>query len=286
MAKEKTVYVCTNCGQESPKWAGKCPSCGQWNTFVEEVVRKEMPVAKHVAHGIESVRSKPQRLHEITSGEEQRIDMGDDELNRVLGGGLVEGSLTLIGGEPGIGKSTLVLQTVLRLTDKKVLYISGEESARQLKLRADRIPHPEANNLLIACETSLEQIFTNIKNTAPDLVIIDSDHLDGEHRLVAGQHRTSARVFSFYSEIRQRNRNTGYSDRPYQQRRQHCRTEGAGAHCRHGASVRGRPALHVPHPAEYQEPLRKYGGTGYLRNAAGRTATGEQPFGTAAYARS
>ena len=84
MAKEKTVYVCTNCGQESPKWAGKCPSCGQWNTFVEEVVRKEMPVAKHVAHGIESVRSKPQRLHEITSGEEQRIDMGDDELNRVL----------------------------------------------------------------------------------------------------------------------------------------------------------------------------------------------------------
>lgn len=158
MAKEKTVYVCTNCGQESPKWAGKCPSCGQWNTFVEEVVRKEMPVAKHVAHGIESVRSKPQRLHEITSGEEQRIDMGDDELNRVLGGGLVEGSLTLIGGEPGIGKSTLVLQTVLRLTDKKVLYISGEESARQLKLRADRIPHPEANNLLIACETSLEQI--------------------------------------------------------------------------------------------------------------------------------
>ena len=174
MAKEKTVYVCTNCGQESPKWAGKCPSCGQWNTFVEEVVRKEVPVAKHVAHGIESVRSKPQRLHEITSGEEQRIDMGDDELNRVLGGGLVEGSLTLIGGEPGIGKSTLVLQTVLRLTDKKVLYISGEESARQLKLRADRIPHPEASNLLIACETSLEQIFTNIKNTAPDLVVIDS----------------------------------------------------------------------------------------------------------------
>ena len=114
MAKEKTVYVCTNCGQESPKWAGKCPSCGQWNTFVEEVVRKEAPVAKHVAHGIESVRSKPQPLKDIASDEEQRIDMGDEELNRVLGGGLVQGSLTLIGGEPGIGKSTLVLQTVLR----------------------------------------------------------------------------------------------------------------------------------------------------------------------------
>ena len=162
MAKEKTVYVCTNCGQESPKWAGKCPSCGQWNTFVEEVVRKEAPVAKHVAHGIESVRSKPQRLTEIESNEEQRMDMLDEELNRVLGGGLVQGSLTLIGGEPGIGKSTLILQTVLR------------QSARQLKLRAVRIPHPGNDNLLIACETSLEQIFTHIKNAAPDLVIIDS----------------------------------------------------------------------------------------------------------------
>lgn len=174
MAKEKTVYVCTNCGQESPKWAGKCPSCGQWNTFVEEVVRKEAPVAKHVAHGIESVRSKPQRLTEIESNEEQRMDMLDEELNRVLGGGLVQGSLTLIGGEPGIGKSTLILQTVLRLTHKRILYVSGEESARQLKLRAVRIPHPENDNLLIACETSLEQIFIHIKNAAPDLVIIDS----------------------------------------------------------------------------------------------------------------
>ena len=206
MAKEKTVYVCTNCGQESPKWAGKCPSCGQWNTFVEEVVRKEVPVAKHVAHGIESVRSKPQRLHEITSGEEQRIDMGDDELNRVLGGGLVEGSLTLIGGEPGIGKSTLVLQTVLRLTDKKVLYISGEESARQLKLRADRIPHPEASNLLIACETSLEQIFTNIKNTAPDLVVIDSiqtistENIDSSPGSIVQVRECSAAILKFAKE--------------------------------------------------------------------------------------
>mgnify|MGYP002537805190 FL=1 len=161
MAKEKTIYICTNCGQESPKWAGKCPACGQWNTFVEEVVRKETPVAKHVARGIESVHSKPQYLKEIVSSDEQRINMYDEELNRVLGGGLVQGSLTLIGGEPGIGKSTLVLQTVLRLKDKKILYISGEESARQLKLRADRIPHPEENHLQIACETSLEQIFTH-----------------------------------------------------------------------------------------------------------------------------
>lgn len=207
MAKEKTVYVCTNCGQESPKWAGKCPSCGQWNTFVEEVVRKETPVAKHVAHGIESVRSKPQRLNEIVSGEEQRLDMCDHELNRVLGGGLVQGSLTLIGGEPGIGKSTLVLQTVLRLAGQKVLYISGEESVRQLKLRADRIPHAEnSGNLLIACETSLEQIFTHIKNTAPDLVIIDSiqtistENIDSSPGSIVQVRECSAAILKFAKE--------------------------------------------------------------------------------------
>ena len=113
--------------------------------------------ARGSRHRVRAVQ--PQRLTEIESNEEQRIDMLDEELNRVLGGGLVQGSLTLIGGEPGIGKSTLILQTVLRLTHKRILYVSGEESARQLKLRAVRIPHPENDNLLIACETSLEQIF-------------------------------------------------------------------------------------------------------------------------------
>ena len=206
MAKEKTIYICTNCGQESPKWSGKCPSCGQWNTFVEEVVRKEAPMAKHVAHGIESVRSKPQYLKEIVSSDEQRMNMQDDELNRVLGGGLVQGSLTLIGGEPGIGKSTLILQTVLRLTDKKVLYISGEESARQLKLRADRIPHPEESNVLIACETSLEQIFTNIKNTVPDLIIIDSiqtistENIDSSPGSIVQVRECSAAILKFAKE--------------------------------------------------------------------------------------
>ena len=197
MAKEKTVYVCSNCGQESPKWAGKCPSCGQWNTFVEEVVRKEAPVAKHVAHGIESIKSKPQRLFEITSSDEQRIDMGDEELNRVLGGGLVEGSLTLIGGEPGIGKSTLVLQTVLRLANKKVLYVSGEESARQLKLRADRIPHPEETELLIACETSLEQIFTHIKNT---IQTISTENIESSPGSIVQVRECSASILKFAKE--------------------------------------------------------------------------------------
>ena len=172
MAKEKTVYVCSNCGQESPKWLGKCPSCGQWNTFVEEIVRKE-PAARPSLAGLAKTKSKPVTLNEIDADDEPRIDMHDDELNRVLGGGLVRGSLVLLGGEPGIGKSTLILQTVLRMPEKHILYISGEESARQLKLRADRLTHT-SNDCLIACETSLEQIFVHIKNTQPDLVIIDS----------------------------------------------------------------------------------------------------------------
>ena len=172
MAKEKTVYVCSNCGQESPKWAGKCPACGSWNTFVEQVVRKESAPTRPVS-GFEPMKSKPTLLHEIVGSEEPRIDLNDQELNRVLGGGLVRGSLVLLGGEPGIGKSTLILQTVLHLQDKRVLYVSGEESARQLKLRADRIPHA-GGDCLIACETQLEQIFVHIKNTQPELVVIDS----------------------------------------------------------------------------------------------------------------
>ncbi len=172
MAKEKTVYLCSNCGQDSPKWVGKCPACGAWNTYVEEIVRKEV-VNKRPVSGIEVQKARPVRLNEIITGDDPRIDMGDEELNRVLGGGLVPGSLVLIGGEPGIGKSTLVLQTVLGMEDRKVLYVSGEESARQLKLRADRL-NSRPTDCLIVCETSLEQIYVHIKNTSPDLVIIDS----------------------------------------------------------------------------------------------------------------
>lgn len=124
-------------------------------------------------HAVEVGKAKPMPLHEVEAGDEPRIDLNDAEFNRVLGGGLVPGSLVLIGGEPGIGKSTLVLQTVLRMTGKQVLYVSGEESARQLKLRADRLS-TSPSNCLIVCETLLEQIFVHIKNTQPDLVIIDS----------------------------------------------------------------------------------------------------------------
>lgn len=173
MTKEKTIYVCTNCGQDSPKWVGKCPACGEWNTYVEEIVRKETPGKRPIATGFEDTKSKPIAINDIEAGDEPRIDMHDEELNRVLGGGLVPGSLVLIGGEPGIGKSTLVLQTVLRMKDKRVLYVSGEESQKQLKLRAERLTKT-SSDCLIVCETSLEEIYVHIKNTKPDLVIIDS----------------------------------------------------------------------------------------------------------------
>ncbi len=172
MAKEKTVYVCNNCGQESPKWIGKCPSCGEWNTYVEQVIRKESG-PQRVATGMDPVKSKPIALDAIETKDDPRIDMHDDELNRVLGGGLVPGSLVLIGGEPGIGKSTLVLQTVMKMSEKRVLYVSGEESANQLKLRANRLVGG-TSSCLILCETSLEEIYTHIKNTKPEIVIIDS----------------------------------------------------------------------------------------------------------------
>ena len=158
MAKTKTVYVCSSCGADSPKWVGKCPSCGEWNTYVEEVMIKESP-AKRIIPGLtESSKVRPVLLRDITSKEVSRIDLMDEELNRVLGGGLVKGSLVLIGGEPGIGKSTLVLQTVLGLTGLKTLYVSGEESSSQLKLRADRLQHQNPD-CFILCETNLEQIF-------------------------------------------------------------------------------------------------------------------------------
>lgn len=175
MAKTKTVYICSHCGADSPKWLGKCPNCGEWNTYVEEVVAKEVPSAKRpVPSGLsEREQVRPVLLRDITAEKEDRLDMKDQELNRVLGGGLVKGSLVLIGGEPGIGKSTLVLQTILKLHDLKVLYVSGEESYRQLKMRADRLA-PDSQNCLILCETNLEQIFVQAQNVQPDLLIIDS----------------------------------------------------------------------------------------------------------------
>ena len=181
VTKEKTVFVCRECGFDSPKWSGKCPSCGMWNTMVEKTIRAEKPSAttslRKSASGLKEGTPQPETLDTIETTEEPRIDMRDAELNRVLGGGLVPGSIVLLGGEPGIGKSTLILQTVMQLQGQKVLYVSGEESARQIKMRADRLAQETSgknNDLMVLCETSLENIYTQIKEVQPTIVVIDS----------------------------------------------------------------------------------------------------------------
>lgn len=179
MAKDKIAYVCSQCGQESSKWIGKCPNCGEWNTFKEIRISNNSQLSSiavstaQTLHG-EQKKNKPLHLQDISAQDEPRINMNDDELNRVLGGGLVPGSIVLLGGEPGIGKSTLTLQTILHLPNKSVLYVSGEESAHQLKMRADRIKTEQNNNVVILCETSLEHIFNQVLEVKPDLLIIDS----------------------------------------------------------------------------------------------------------------
>lgn len=171
MAKQvKSAFFCNNCGYESPKWLGRCPSCGEWNTFVEEKVTTKK--GSKTGRGLVK-SSRPVKLSEIEIQEEMRMKMPSSELNRVLGGGLVAGSLTLIGGEPGIGKSTLLLQNILSIRNRRILYVSGEESASQLKLRADRLGKI-SDNTYILCETNLENIFTEIENVKPQLVIVDS----------------------------------------------------------------------------------------------------------------
>ena len=158
MVKIKNIYVCNHCGAESPKWVGKCPVCGEWNTYQEEVIRTETAPLKASASGFHAPKSKPVTLAEIELSKEPRIVTGGGELDRVLGGGIVPGSLILLGGEPGIGKSTLILQTVLQIPNQKVLYVSGEESVGQLKLRASRISGDNPNAWFVS-ETSLEEIF-------------------------------------------------------------------------------------------------------------------------------
>lgn len=170
--KEKIVYFCKECGADYPKAYGRCPACGAWNSFVEQKVRKE-PAAKVSGRGFVASGSRPVRINEVDAHAEMRIDTQNAELNRVLGGGLVPGSLVLIGGEPGIGKSTLVLQVALRMVGKRVLYVSGEESVNQLKMRSERIGRMESDCYIVS-ETSLEQIFTHIENVKPDIVIVDS----------------------------------------------------------------------------------------------------------------
>jgi DNA repair protein RadA/Sms len=172
MAKAKTAYFCQECGYNSPKWVGRCPSCGEWNTFVQEVIEKEDKKPTVTWKSV-NLASRPKAIAEIEYANEPRIRTSDQELNRVLGGGIVQGSLILIGGEPGIGKSTLMLQIALTLSDKRVLYVSGEESEQQIKMRAERMTS-KSDNCFILTETQTQSIFRIIEEFQPEILIIDS----------------------------------------------------------------------------------------------------------------
>lgn len=200
--KYKSLWFCSSCGADSPKWAGRCPSCGEWNTMVEEKVAagpsKTLSPSK-------AGRSVAQTVNSIVASDDPRIHLPSEELNRVLGGGLVPGSIILIGGEPGIGKSTLVLQNLLSIKSKTILYVSGEESATQLKLRADRIGRG-SDNCFIVCETSLETIFTHIDELNPGIIVIDSiqtiasDDLESAAGSVSQVRECAARLLKYAKE--------------------------------------------------------------------------------------
>jgi DNA repair protein RadA/Sms len=180
MAKVKTSYFCQHCGYQSPKWMGKCPSCQHWNTFVEEIIQKEEKLSWKSHSSSLQIAAKPKIITQIDYHEQNRIITSDNELNRVLGGGIVQGSLILIGGEPGIGKSTLMLQVAMSMPTAKVLYVSGEESEQQIKMRAERLNIPlqgmsnEQTGCYVLTETNTQNIFKQIEILEPDLVIVDS----------------------------------------------------------------------------------------------------------------
>lgn len=212
--KQKTAYFCNACGCEQPKWFGRCPACGEWGTCVEELIATKSAGGSGHRSGsggrglggllASGMKERPRLLSEIDSAPDERIDTCDAELNRVLGGGLVPGSLVLLGGDPGIGKSTLVLQTVLRMEGRKVLYVSGEESAHQLKMRAERLS-PGAD-CYIVCSTSLDEIFTHIDNVQPGLVVIDSiqtiatDDLESSAGSIGQVRECAARILRYAKE--------------------------------------------------------------------------------------
>lgn len=174
MAKQKTAYFCQSCGAESPKWFGRCTACNEWGTCVEEVIHKETKATGTGGNTNRNGRvNRPVAVHQIEQSVVQRIDLNNNEVNRVLGGGLVPGSLVLLGGEPGIGKSTLALQLALRVPDFAVLYVSGEESAEQIKMRADRLGIHN-DQCLVLSETSLENILHHLAQDEPRMVVIDS----------------------------------------------------------------------------------------------------------------
>lgn len=208
MAKTKTTFFCQNCGTQHAKWAGQCHTCKQWNTIVEEVVQKA--TTKDWKQGTSAISkgplraSKPLTIDQISTSTERRLDTNNEELNRVLGGGLVPGSLTLLGGEPGIGKSTLCLQISLKLP-YKTLYVSGEESQQQIKMRAERI-HPNSTNCFVLTETKTQNIFRHITEMQPDVVIIDSiqtlhtDYIESSPGSISQIRETTSELIRFAKE--------------------------------------------------------------------------------------
>jgi len=203
MAKTKTSFFCQNCGTQYAKWIGKCNACNEWNTIVEEVIQKEEKRNWNQSANAKKV-SKPIKINEIAIDEEDRIDTKNNELNRVLGGGLVKGSMTLLGGEPGIGKSTLILQVALAI-NKKVLYVSGEESQSQIKMRAERL-NTKNTDCLILTETKTQNIFKSIEEVQPDVVVIDSiqtlytDYIDASPGSISQIRETAAELIKFAKE--------------------------------------------------------------------------------------
>jgi len=204
MAKIKTTFFCQSCGSQYAKWQGQCNACKEWNTIVEEIIQKEEKVSWKTETSSVKKASKPLKIKEIDSGEEIRMDTTDGELNRVLGGGLVPGSLTLLGGEPGIGKSTLLLQISLKLP-YKTLYVSGEESQKQIKMRAERIT-PDSDNCYILTETKTQNIFRQIEEIEPEIVIIDSiqtlhtDYIESSAGSISQIRETTAELIKFAKE--------------------------------------------------------------------------------------
>ncbi len=204
MAKTRSVFFCQNCGAQAPKWIGKCPSCNEWNTYVEEVVHKETG-GGGIPASLSKRTAQPRLIGEIESGSEERIDTLNGELNRVLGGGLVKGSVVLVGGEPGIGKSTLMLQVALQLEKQLVLYITGEESEQQIRLRANRIGQRNGQCYILA-ETNTQKIFQAVEKLAPELIIIDSiqtlstDHIDSSAGSIS-QIRECAAEFHKFAKL-------------------------------------------------------------------------------------
>tara|TARA_R110001599_G_scaffold95825_2_gene248345 strand:- start:11186 stop:12544 length:1359 start_codon:yes stop_codon:yes gene_type:complete len=203
MAKVKTSFFCQNCGAQTPKWTGQCSTCNEWNTIVEEVIQKEVKRNWKQSISVKQ-KAKPLRIDEIQLNPEERIKTNNNELDTVLGGGLVKGSVTLLGGEPGIGKSTLLLQVALSIS-QKVLYVSGEESQSQIKMRAERID-ASTSNCLILTETNTQQIFKNIEEVLPEFLIIDSiqtlhtESIDATPGSISQIRETTAELIKFAKE--------------------------------------------------------------------------------------